>query len=217
MKSAESKSGSRTRPTITAAFSDYKPHFDAIAMVARILESVPEKYLLGLKEIVLTNAGAMSRNRRRSTTKSRGRKVKMVEARGLYHPASQQRGAWIEIFVDNTLNRSGVSGWLKRTNWFRDVELSEVLFHEIGHHIHSTIRPEYREREDVADVWKVRLGNNYNRRRYRWLQKLIRFLHLGGWASRWHEKVSTKMLAKGYISRAEHSESIGRKKKIPGE
>src|SRR5208282_707519 len=116
---------------------------------------------------------------RSTRTKSRGRKVRIKQAGGLYHPATQQRGAWIEIFVDNVLNRWG-RGWLSRTNWFRETELSEVLFHEIGHHIHYTVRPEHREKEDVADIWKARLRRNYIRQRYRWARFFVSLLHLGG-------------------------------------
>jgi hypothetical protein len=204
-------------PSVTAAFSGYEPPSNVVVMAQRIVDSVPEKYLQGLTEIVLTNAGALSRNRRRSVSKSRGRKVRIKEARGLYHPASQQRGAWIEIFVDNTLNR-WEGGWLQRTNWFREVELSGVLFHEIGHHIHFTTRPEYREKEDVADAWKVRLERNYIRQRYGWLRPLIRFFHVGGLVRRWNAKVSAEMVTKGHISRAEHEEAVrGRKQDIAGE
>ena len=35
----------------------------------------------------------------------------------------------------------------------RDIGFGHVLFHEIGHHIHNTVRPEYDEKEDVADKW----------------------------------------------------------------
>jgi hypothetical protein len=44
--------------------------------------------------------------------------------------------------------------------------LGEVLFHEIGHHIHYTQAPEFREREDVAEDWKKRLSKIYFRKRY---------------------------------------------------
>jgi hypothetical protein len=94
-------------PSVTAAFSGYEPPSNVVVMAQRIVDSVPEKYLQGLTEVVLTNAGALSRNRRRSVSKSRGRKVRIKEARGLYHPASQQRGAWIEIFVDNDTESLG--------------------------------------------------------------------------------------------------------------
>jgi hypothetical protein len=202
------------RPTIITAFSEYEPPFNIVAMSRRIIDSVPEKYLQGLTQVVLTNAGGLPRDRRRSVTKSRGRKARIKEARGLYHPASQQRGAWIEVFVDNALDRSG-SGWdgwrgrwLQRANWFRETELSDVIFHEIGHHIHFTVRPEYREKEDVADVWKVRLQKNYIRQRYRLIRSLVGFLKLGRLIDHWVAKTSAKMLAKGHISRAEHEENV---------
>jgi hypothetical protein len=199
--------GLGARPSIITAFSGYEPSFNVVVMLQRIVDSVPEKYLQGLIEIVLTNTGALSRDRRRSVTKARGRKVRIKEARGLYHPASQQRGAWIEIFVDRTLDGWG-DRWLGRTRWVREAEFSDVLFHEIGHHIHFTVRPEYREKEDVADVWKVRLQRNYIQRRYRLIRSLIRFLHLGGFVDSWFAKTSARMLAKGSISRAEHEENV---------
>lgn len=198
------------RPTITTAFSNYEPAFDAVAMVRRIMDSVPEKYLRGLGEVVLTNTGALPRHRRRSVSKSRGRKVRLKQARGMYHPASQKSGAWIEIFVGNTLNCWG-SGWLQRTNWFRETELSQVLFHEIGHHIHFTIRPEHREKEDLADVWKVRLQKKYIRQRYgclSWIRPLIRVSQLGRLVGFLNAKVSARAVANGQISRSEHEESL---------
>lgn len=79
------------------------------------------------------------------------------------------------------------------------------------------MRPEYREKEDVADIWKVRLQRNYIRRRYRWVRFFVRLFHLGGLSHRWHAKVSADMHEKGYISRAEHEEFIKGKKRLWGE
>lgn len=197
-------------PVITTAFSGYNPPRDVVALVRRMLDSVPDKHLTGLSEIVLTNAGTLPRSRRRSVTKSRGRKVRVRETRGLYHPAFHRRAAWIEIFVDNTLRRSS-SGFWKFIPIVRMFELREVLFHEIGHHIHHTTRPEYREKEDVADVWKVRLEGEYNRRRFPWLRRFARLPIIGGWIDRWQLKVTTRMYESGAISRGEYEESIGKK------
>jgi hypothetical protein len=33
-----------------------------------------------------------------------------------------------------------------------------------GHHIHATIRPEFQEREEVADRWQVKLETIYYRK-----------------------------------------------------
>lgn len=35
----------------------------------------------------------------------------------------------------------------------REISIGEVLYHELGHHIHACARPEHREKEDVADDW----------------------------------------------------------------
>jgi hypothetical protein len=58
----------------------------------------------------------------------------------------------------------------------RELVFGEVLYHELGHHAH-TIRPEYREKEDVADSWGVRLSVNHLRQSY-WL--LYRVLRVAG-------------------------------------
>lgn len=205
---------SSARPAIITAFSEYEPPFDVVAISRRIIDSVPDKYLQGLTQVVLTNTGNLPRDRRRSVTKSRGRKARIKEARGLYHPASHQCGAWIEVFVDNVLDQRGPGWdgwrgrWLQRSNWFRETELSEVLFHEIGHHIHFTVRPEFREKEDVADVWKVRLQRNYIRQRHRLIRSLVGFFQLGRLVDLWVSKSSAKMLNKGLISHAEHEENV---------
>jgi len=41
-----------------------------------------------------------------------------------------------------------------------------VLYHELGHHVHYFIRPEYKEKEDVADDWRNRFMANFLRKKY---------------------------------------------------
>jgi hypothetical protein len=204
---SDSQPRSPSRPVITCVFDGYKPSIDAEKAVRRILDSVPEKYLLGLAEVVLTNASNLPRKRRRSVTRSRGRKVKQAKARGLYYQAWNGKPAWIEIFVDNTL-RMWETGWSRLIPFAQEISLADVLFHEIGHHIHSTARPEFREREDVADVWKVRLTRNYNVRRHPWLHRFLRTFGFGKWIKRLSAKSELDMLQSGWISRAEYEESI---------
>jgi hypothetical protein len=196
-------------PNITTSYSGYDPPFDLVPIVRRMLESVPEDYLLGLGEVVLTNASGLARKRRRSVSKSRRRKVSMMEARGLYHPAFNGSHAWIEIFVDNTL-RGRETGWWLWIPLLRESKIGDVLFHEIGHHIHFSYRPEYREREDVADVWKVRLEKRYARSRFPWMARLGRLIRplLGSFIDSQRAKVELRMLHMGQISRAEYEESM---------
>jgi len=168
-----------------------------------MLASVPPKYLIGLKRVVLTNSSGLPRKRRRDVTKSRGRKVKIAEARGLYHPKWNNEPAWIEIFVDNTLRSWEASGWLKHV-FSAAGEIGDVLFHEIGHHIHFTARPEYREKEDVADIWRVRLRTNYFQIRHPILRAIgYPFRPL---ARLLGDALSKSLVKKRFISRAECGE-----------
>jgi hypothetical protein len=178
-----------------------------------MLDSVPRKYLTGLSAVVLTNAGALPRKRRNSSIKARQRKMRLGAAAGLYHAAAKGNHAWIEIFVDNTMRGWDKTLW-RRVRLFRESKLSDVLFHEIGHHIHRTVRPEYREKEDVADVWKVRLQRNYHGQRYGWIRIVSRVIQpvLGSFLERQREKLELKMLRNGQISQAEYRESVGKKR-----
>jgi hypothetical protein len=194
-------------PKIVSRYSNYVPPFDPEPIVTRMVESVPPKYLVGLSEIVLTNSSGLSRQRRRSVTKSRSRKVRIRNARGLYHSAWNGRLAWIEIFVDNALEPWRKGWWLK-VPIVREIALKDVLFHEVGHHIHATVRPEFREREDVADVWKVRLDRHYLRHRHPILRALM---HIVLWpirplVRRRGKRSEMNALKHGWISRAEFTE-----------
>ena len=160
---------SSQRPKVISSYSGYTPPFDVAPIVERMLASVPAKYLVGLSEVVLTNSSGLSRKLRRSVTKARKRKVKIVEAGGLYHAAWNGNRAWIEIFVDNKLRGVEGSWWLK-IGYMRETALAGVLFHEIGHHIHATTHPEYRDKEDVADTWKRKLNRQYFRNQHPWVR-----------------------------------------------
>lgn len=199
-------------PEVIVSFSGYQPPFNPEPLVTRMLDSVPRKYLVGLKCVVLTNTSGLSRKRRRARFNSRKRKYKLDQVRGLYHPAFNRNAPWIEIFVDNSLRGYEKSWWLKIPYW-RDHLVAEVLFHEIGHHIHYTVRPEYREKEDVADVWKVRLVDGYFIERFRWIgffRPILRLLFgiLGGPLDRLREKFLAEWLRDGRISRAEYMEEM---------
>jgi len=71
---------------------------------------------------------------------------------------------YIELRVDRIL--LGLQGWPIHIPFLRDIIFGQVLFHEIGHHIQHTIRPEYDEREDVADKWAGKLNANFVRKKY---------------------------------------------------
>ena len=150
---------------LIASFSEYSPRFDVIAVASRMVAAIPRSFLFGLDAIVFTNMGSRSGKRRRSKTKSRKRVVGIERAAGLYHAKWQGQPAWIEIFVDQTMHDSDRQ-WFFRIPFVRDILFSRVLFHEIGHHIHATSQPEFREKEDVADKWKSKLQRLYFRQQH---------------------------------------------------
>jgi len=193
---------------VTSAYSEYAPPFNVETVVRRMLNSVPRRFLNGLGEVVLTNTSSLPRSRRRGVTKSRRRKVRQIKAAGLYHPKWNGKQPWIELFVDNIF-RGWEKGFWLRIPFMREMLLEGVLFHEVGHHIHYTIRPEHREKEDVADVWKVRLHRNYQIRRFPILRLLARSLKMmfGRWISRWQRSMDEGYLRTGRISLAEFNET----------
>src|ERR1700730_5747013 len=60
----------------------------------------------------------------------------------------------------------GLEGKFLWLPFLRELVFGHVLFHELGPHVHYTIRPEHKEREDVADKWARKLHVNFIRKKY---------------------------------------------------
>ena len=149
---------------INEAYRDYVPPISATKVVRRLLRTVPEKYLVGLSAIVLTSESSLSRRDRVGKVRSRKRKYDRSLVAGLYHGSWANSPAWIELRVDKIISESGPI-W-SRVPLVQSVVFGRVLFHEIGHHIHFTIRPEHKEKEDVADNWSRKLSANFFLKHY---------------------------------------------------
>ncbi len=106
----------------------------------------------------------MKRRRRRGLTRARRRKVRIAECLGLYHGAWRGQRAWIELFVDNVVG--ACPAYLLRLPPFRELLVGNVLFHELGHHLHATQRPEHAETEAVAERWQEELLDRHVLRRW---------------------------------------------------
>lgn len=145
---------------IVESYKVWEPTTNARKAVESVLRSVPDEYLTGLNRIVLTDAAGLNRTRRRKKTRHRGQTRNSREAIGNYHQAWQGQKAYIELFVDNIVAQCPKA---MKIAALRDLVFADVLFHEIGHHIHMTQTKVYREREDVADEWIHRLGKTYLR------------------------------------------------------
>jgi len=161
------KEAAPTRPEIIESYRDFAPPARLRTFVEQLLGSVPANYLRGLKAIVLSNQRALTRNQRRQKIWGRGRKHRLAEARGAYYGATNSSPATVWLYVDNILKMS--PPWTLRIPVVRYAELGEVLFHEIGHHIHAVHVPVYDGKENVAEDWSRRLGRQFFRKHYWYL------------------------------------------------
>jgi hypothetical protein len=149
---------------VKEAYRNYIPPLDALAIVQELLRTVPDKYLTGLDCVVLTNTEGLSRRDRVGKVWSRKRKFDKSSVLGRYHGRSGNSSPYIELRVDRII--FGLKRLPSRIPMLRDIVFGHVLFHEIGHHIHRTVRPEYDEKEDVADKWAGKLNRNFVRKKY---------------------------------------------------
>jgi hypothetical protein len=158
-------------PEIVEAYRDFDPPANFKQVVETLLAYVPPKYLVGLKTIILTNSSALSRDQRRQKTWSRNRKVRLSECRGSYSRATKSSPATVWLYVDNIVR--DLPGWMTRPPLLRYMVPSDVLYHEIGHHIHTVHKPIHEEREDVAVEWSRKLWSHFLRKRYWYLMPVL--------------------------------------------
>lgn len=149
---------------VIESYVNYSPPLDYSAIAKRLLATVPDKYSIGLASVVLSNLSGQPRRLRTGTLPRRGRRIKRERVAGLYHPEWRGQKAWIQVFVDQIKMPPRPFRWIRP---LRELLFGDVLYHELGHHAH-TIRPEYREKEDVAENWRVRFSVNHLRQSY-WL------------------------------------------------
>jgi hypothetical protein len=166
------------RIEIREFYNDFVPPRYVRKLVGNLVSSVPTKYLRGLDCIVLTNQSGHPRRYRLGKVTSRKRRVPQSRVFGRYYHAHHGKPAWIELFVDNLSTGVSLHPFVP---FLRTAIFGHVLFHEIGHHIDATIRPEFREKEEVADSWSKRLGRIYFRERYRFPRPVSKLI---GWMLR---------------------------------
>lgn len=131
---------------------------------------MPSHYFDGLGKIVLTNSTALPSNRRKHVRRQSKRGPQYVL--GTYYRASRGQPARIEMYIDNIVRQ--YPPWSLCLPLLCDILLGETFFHELGHHLHRTKRPEYRNPELVADDWGELLQRRYVRKRY-WYIRIILF------------------------------------------
>lgn len=144
-------------------YKDFVPPRYVLRLVRRLVQSVPPKYSNRLDCVVLTNQSGAPRRQRFGKVNSRRRRVFQANVVGRYHRALSGKPAWIELYVDKIVAGISHHRWVPMA---KTACFAMVLFHEVGHHVHTTVRPEFREREDVADDWGGKLTRNYFFKRY---------------------------------------------------
>lgn len=157
---------------INEAYSDYVPPVNVARVVHKLLARVPDQHIRGLDCVVLSNLSGQPRRKRLGKTTTRGRRVPRSRVAGLYHQKWKGQPPWIELYVDQILRP-----WPRWTLWvpfFRDFAIGHVLYHELGHHVHLFLRPEYREKEDVADDWGKKFMVEFVRGEYWYLVPFFR-------------------------------------------
>jgi len=154
-------------PKIVESYRDFEPRSNFRNDVETLLRYVPPKYLVGLNSIVLTNRAGLTRDKRKQKVWSRNRKVRLAESLGSYSRAWKSSPATVWLYVDNIMGAEAT--WWNRVPLLRYMMPGEVLYHEIGHHIHVVHRPIHEGRENVAEDWSRKLWGRFCRKHYWYL------------------------------------------------
>ena len=142
--------------------------------VEMLVDRLPEKHVLGLETVVLTNRAALSSDERRRKTWFRRRIVPLVQSCGWYERSWMGKPASIRLMIDNIVLQ--IPRWIQRLPIIPTLILATILYHEVGHHIHATSQPEHREREEVADRWGTWLTRQLLVSRYWYIALPVRIL-----------------------------------------
>jgi hypothetical protein len=142
--------------------------------VERLLHGIPKQYTIGLSRVILRDSANLTRHEKMKRKLAGPEKVLL----GCYHKQWRGEGAFIELFVDKIMDQS--TSPLLRFSFWLDLLISDVLYHELGHHIHRTLRPERKNPESTANHWRRTLRHLYFRRRYRLIIPVIRVAAYAG-------------------------------------
>jgi hypothetical protein len=164
----------KPRIPIHEHYGEFKPNLNVRRIIEKLLDSVDPEYLQGLGSIVLSSQTQLPRRGRRKKFLSRGRKHPVSSVLGFYHQSWKGQPASIELYVDKILAQA--PGWWAHFPLVGFFLFAHVLFHELGHHLHKTRRPEFKEREDVAEGWEKKLTKIAFRKRYRRVMPFLRLL-----------------------------------------
>lgn len=155
---------------VVEEYYNYRPPVRVVRSVEVLLRYVPEEHLEGLHKITVTNSEYMEKALKGKYTQEK-RRFRASDCRGMY---STNR---IWLVLDNIIE---VDAFMIIPA-VRTIFIGEVLYHEIGHHVHKLQQPGFRkDKEAFADELKEDLMRTLIRQRYWYLKPfkpLFRRLH----------------------------------------
>ena len=156
-----------TKVKVVNQFYNYTPPVRVHRSLQILLRYVPEEHLKGLNKITLTNSESMSSVRGKITSEKQ--RFRPADCQGLYGKGN------IFLIIDQIFSPYPELFLLFPP--FKTFLIGEILYHEIGHHIHRLEQPGYRaNKERVADEWRDKLLQSFVRNRYWYLAWSIRLL-----------------------------------------
>lgn len=148
------------RIKVEEQYFEYTPPVRIHRSLQHLLRYVPEEYLVGLYRITLTNSENLRSVRGKITSEKR--RFRLADCQGLY------RKGHIFLIIDQVFSQYPEVFLIVPP--FKTFVIGEVLYHEIGHHIHRLDEPGYRtDKERVADEWRNKLLQLFLRQRYWYL------------------------------------------------
>ena len=155
---------------VVEQYHNYSPPIDVYGSVRLLLRFVPPEHLVGLHKVVLTNSEEVGK-RIRGKILSERQRIKPADCAGLYSTGR------VLLLIDQIFQQYPELFLLVPP--FKTYVIAEILYHEIGHHIHRLEQPGYRaNREAVADQWKEQLLRGFLRQRYWYMAKLVRIFSM---------------------------------------
>jgi hypothetical protein len=125
-----------------------------------------------IKAVVLTDSVSVGKGKTHRIGK---RKYLRRDCRGFYHARSKESEAWIELVADNIVP----ANYPKALLWFqlfRDIQVAQTLYHEIGHHLDETVGSATRRGEAAAEDWRKRLSRIHFQKRYWVLRPVVQII-----------------------------------------
>lgn len=139
-----------------------------------LIQATDPRFLAGLSRVIVIDTGNLtSRTRKRHTSRPGATLL------GSYHPKSRISAAKIEVFVDAIFRNR--PEWIWKVGFLRELFLSRVFFHELGHHVARTIESASGDMEAHAERWRKQLARAALKRRY---GLLLLFARPVAWALR---------------------------------